>query len=211
MKDDDRKTILRRRAFFVTSALAALGGCAQGSPANQPDNAVHVPDALQDPVESDAAAEPPRQPNPNTRAGMPATDIPDGVTPRTRAYYETLYEAMAKLHVHVDTIESSLARCTGLDKECERNELPQIASAMNGIDDALEHIQSCGGKSPEAKAYLVREAEHLQFFAQRRGSAEEKLKQLLAPGGPDAELRLKKLREAGAVPRPCLEYACPEW
>lgn len=211
MKDDDRKTILRRRAFFVTSTLAALGGCARGSPANQPDNTVQVPEASEDPASGDAGAEPPRQPNPNTRAGMPPTDIPDGVTPRTRAYYETLYDAMAKLHAHVDVIEASIGRCKGLDGECEKNELPQIASAMNGIDDALERIQSCGGKSPEASVYLTRETAHLQFFGQRRGTMEEKVKQLLAPGGADAELRLRKLREAGAVPRPCLEYACPEW
>lgn len=211
MRDDDRKMILRRRAFFVTSALAALGGCARGSTANQPGNTVEVPVATEEPVGSDGGAEPPRQPNPNTRAGMPPTDIPDGVTPRTHAYYETLYDSMAKLHSHLDTIEASIGRCKGLDRECEKNELPQIANAMNGIDDALERIQSCGGKSPEARLYLVRETAHLQFFGQRRGSMEEKVKQLLAPGGADAEMRLRGLREAGAVPRPCLEYACPDW
>lgn len=209
--DDDRKTILRRRAFFVTSALAALGGCARGSPANQPDNTVQVPESTDDPVESDASTGPPRQPNPTGRAGMPPTDIPGGVTPRTHAYYENLYDVVESFHAHVDTIEASMSRCKGFDEACEKQELPRIAKALNGIDDVLERLHACGAKSDEAKAYMERESAHLRFVGQRRETMEQKLGELLAPGGKAAEAKLKSLREAGAVPRPCLEYACPEW
>lgn len=211
MSDDDRNTILRRRAFFVTSALAVLGGCARGGTANQPDNTVQVPVAQDESARADAGAEPSRQPNPDARAGMPATDVPDGITPRTRANYENLYDVVSKFHAYVDSIEAGIGRCQGLDERCDKTELPQIATALNGIDDTLERLHACGAKTDEAKAYMERENAHVRFIGQRRSAMEEKLKQLLAPGGAAAEARLKSLREAGAVPRPCLEYACPEW
>jgi hypothetical protein len=214
MKDEDRKTILRRRAFFVTSALAALGGCARPTtgPSATPgdDKTVQVPVAPDDPIEADAGEPPERAPS-SARSGLPPTDVPDGVKPITRSYYENLYQVVADLHRHIDAIEASIGRCKGFDKDCEKNQLPQIATAMNAIDDTLERIQSCGGRSPEAKAYMVREAEHMGFASKRRGQMEDSLKQLLASGGAAAEKSLKSLREAGAVPRPCLEYACPEW
>jgi hypothetical protein len=40
---------------------------------------------------------------------------------------------------------------------------------------------------------------------------EKAIEQLLTTGGPAAQQRLTTLRQASAVPRPCLDYACPEW
>jgi hypothetical protein len=212
LKDDDRRTILRRRAFFVTSALAALGCARPATHADQSGNTLQVPSTPSEPAGSDSSQPPDRTPAPNARAGMPPTDVPDGVKPFTRSSYEHLYDVMAAFHGHIDSIEASIARCTnGFDKSCQTNELPQIAKTLNAIDDTLERIHSCGGSSPEAKAYVLREAEHLRFAQDRRTRMEESLKQLLATGGAAAENSLKTLRDAAAVPRPCLEYACPDW
>lgn len=212
MKDDDRKTILRRRAFFVTTALAALGCARPAAHADESGNTVRVPSATSEPAGADAGEPPERTPAPDARAGIPPTDIPDGVKPFTRSSYEHLYKVMADLHGHFDSIEASMGRCKkGFDKDCEKTELPQIAKTLNAIDDTLERIHSCGGSSPEAKVYMLREAAHLKFAQDRRGRMDGALKQLLATGGAAAENSLKTLREAGAVPRPCLEYACPDW
>lgn len=215
MSDDDKKAILRRRTFFVTSALAALGSCTKTPPPTEPEpkpeQVVVVPEA-----ESDAGETPQAPPEAERDASstgeMPPTDVPAGVGEIARRNYETLYRVMRAAHEHLKAIEAQTPSCDVLDKACEPR-FAALATKFVAIDEELSGMRACGGSSAEAKAYREREAAHLQYLGDRKKRALDEIDRALAPGGTPAKERFKQLMQQAeaANPRPCLRYACPDW
>jgi hypothetical protein len=214
VNEDDRRAILRRRTFFVTSALAALGSC--GRPATpaadpEPENVVTVPVAEDDAGEV-AESPPPADRDAAADGDMPPMDVPDGVGEIAKRNYENLYRVMKESHRLLGEIEAALPKCNVLDKACE----PRFAALANKIqemDELMSSLRACGGSSAEAKAYREREVAHFRHLAERKGKALAEIDRALAPGGSSAKDRWLALVQAAeaANPRPCLKYACPDW
>lgn len=217
MSDDDRKAILRRRTFFVTSALAAIGSCARTAPPatepeTQPEQVVVVPSAEPDAGEVTTEAPPAPERDASNLGDMPPTDLPAKMGEIAKRNYETLYRVMKASHAHLTDIETTLPSCNILDKACDAK-FAAIATKFVAIDEELFGMRACGGTSAEAKAYREREAAHVKYLADRRKRAEDEIARILTPGGTQATDRwaaLKKQAQA-ANPQPCLRYACPDW
>jgi hypothetical protein len=213
MSDDDRKAILRRRTFFVTSALAAIGSCARTAPpATQPEQLVVVPSAEPDAGEVTAEAPPAPERDASNLDDMPPTDMPSNPGEIAKRNYETLYRVMKASHAHLTDIEMTLPSCNILDQACDAK-FAAIAAKLVEIDEELFGMRACGGTSAEAKAYREREAAHRKYLTDRRKRVEDEIERLAAKGGNGATERwvlLKKQAQA-ANPQPCLRYACPDW
>jgi hypothetical protein len=120
VSDDDRSTILRRRAFFVTSAVAAFGACARTPPAEpaSPAPVVSVPLAVEDAGEPpEDAATPVRDASPSTE-GPPPLVIPDGVSDTARGNYERLVRTMTRAYGVLDEIDAAIPSCPILSPKC---------------------------------------------------------------------------------------------
>jgi hypothetical protein len=214
MNEDDRKAILRRRTFFVTSALAALGSCARTTPPAtepNPENVVNVPVAEEDAGEV-AESPPPAERDAASHGDLPPLDVPDGVGEVAKRNYEVLYRVMKESHRLLGEIEAELPKCNILDSACEPR-FARLATKFQEMDDQMSSMRACGGSSPEAKAYREREALHFRFLSERKSATLAEIDRLLAPGGGPASDRWKAQLEAAeaANPRPCLKYACPDW
>lgn len=214
MSDDDKKAILRRRTFLVTSALAALG-CTKTPPATtepeKPEQVVVVPEAETD-AGSTAEAPPPPDRQPSNLGDMPPTDVPPGVGEIAKRNYETLYRVMKASHEHLTAIETTIPSCNVLDAACEPK-FAALATRFVAIEEEMFSMRACGGTSAEAKAYREREAAHQKYLAERKQRALDDIAKALAPGGTKATERWKALQASAeaANPRPCLRYACPDW
>lgn len=214
MSDDDKKAILRRRTFLVTSALAALGCTKAPQPTTEPEKpeqVVVVPEAQED---AGATTEAPPAPERDAAVlgDMPPTDVPAGVGEIAKRNYETLYRVMKASHEHLNAIEKMLPSCNILDASCEPK-FAALATKFVAIEEELFSMRACNGTSAEAKAYREREAAHMKYLAERKQRAQDDIDKVLAPGGTAAKERWQKLMQQAeaANPRPCLRYACPDW
>jgi hypothetical protein len=209
----DKKTILRRRAFLVTSALAALGGCGKAATTGgdtEPKSVVTVPGSEGDAGGAHDVPAPSSRHDAATVEGMPAMEVPEGVSAYGKSQYERLYGSMNRTHGLLAEIENELPSCSILEADCERR-FSRFAANLNGIEEELEGISPCGGESPEAREFAAHVTAHLTFLHKRRDRVEEAIAQRLRPGGEPARQRWQELVRAAARPRPCLEYACPKW
>lgn len=218
--DDDRSAILRRRAFFVTSAMAALGACAtqrtadSKEPSPPPATAtVSVPRAPPDAGEPEVdAALPERDAALATGDVQPPLVIPAGVSDTARAKYERLVSTMTRAYALLDDIERWMPSCNILMPKCEPA-FRRVAGQLHELDGMFQRMFVCHGSSEEAKTYGELERAHEQHYQKRRRVVLERIEASLAPHGDPARARWEKARQDAfsAAPHPCLKFGCPDW
>lgn len=137
-KPNDRATILRRRAFFVTSAVAALGSCARTTtpPAPAAPSVVSVPAADPDAGEPETDAALPSPADAATHSDAPPLDVPAGVSETARQKYERLASVMTRAYRILDEIDAELPNCSILDASCEPR-FRKIADKLHELDGAF--------------------------------------------------------------------------
>ena len=216
--DDDREAILRRRAFFVSSALTAtlgpsvLAGCPQDqptAPSAEPPT-VLVPE----PIETTApTAAPPPTPSPappEPTGDLPPLDVPDDVSAEARLHFENLARDVPPIHAHLAAASKLLATpCPIEDAACDAH-WESIARHLAKAKDALSYLgPRCPGSSKDAKRFDARHAMHAAAIRARIARVEERAASQLA--GDPAQRRCESHQRAAAVPRPCLKFACEDW
>jgi hypothetical protein len=214
MSDDDRCTILRRRAFFVTSAVAAFGACARTPPAEptSPAPVVSVPLAVEDAGEPPEDTAPPARDASPSAEGAPPLLVPAGVSDTARGNYERLVRTMTRAYGVLDEIDAAMPGCPVLSPKC----VPRwrdVAEKLHELDGMFQRLFVCHGSSPEAKTYADIEQAHQQHYGKRRARIQEQLDALLERGGDPARARWEELKRDAfqAAPHPCLKFACPDW
>lgn len=213
--DDDRAAILKRRAFFVSSALTAtLGGsslgCQQEKAAPGPEpRSVLVPETVETSAPTAAPPSPDPAPTPPKEDGPPL-DIPDDVSDAARPHYEGLARDVPKIHAELDAAAERLAtRCPIDDAACDAH-WESIARHLAKAKDALSHLgPRCPGSSKDAKRLEERLAMHASALRARIARLEERAASQLADEA--AKQRWQTHQRAAAIPRPCLKFACDEW
>lgn len=210
---DPRAAILKRRALFVGSALAAAGCTPNGNakPTEEPPTGQTGPTA---PVVSVAPApsapQPttttkPEEPPPKTVAGRPSYDVPEGVSDEAKKRYDRLHEFMKESHARLDPALATLPDCTL--RACEPR-YRQAATVLADLRKDQRLLYICPGKSDEAKAFQPHYEAHKKHLQERldlldnslrKASGDEKAYQALV-----AEIAMSK-------PIPCLSFACPDW
>ncbi|MCE7892289.1 MAG: hypothetical protein DYH12_21735 [Sorangiineae bacterium PRO1] len=208
---DDRAAVLRRRALFLGSTLAALGSCQKGGvpaeTAQGPVVAVPEGEAEDAGVDPDAATLPTREAGPRPRGNLPSLEIPAGISETARSNYENLVARMTRAHGVLDEIESMAPKCSMT--ACE-DKWALVAKKLFELEDSFGFFYGCEGSSEQAKAFAVRQKEHMDFYQARRKDVETWLTGLL---GEQGWARLQELleQERFANPRPCLSIACMDW
>jgi len=210
MSDWDRRTILERRALFLGSALATLGGCGRQSPAAepQPPHVLSIPatnDEAHAAVDAPDAASPPR--SPVSDGDMPPLDIPSGVSERARENYEALANRMTNAYGILTKMERSIPNCS--ITSCE-DKWRALAEKHISLDAGFRFAYTCPGNSADAKAYREREKAQMDYYAARRLRVEEAIYSALDAGG---NTRYEQIRAEiqSANPAPCLSFACSDW
>lgn len=209
---DDRAAVLRRRALFLGSTLAALGSCQKSGappPAAQ-GPVVAVPEGRAEDAggtEPEGGSLPGREGGQRPRDGMPTLDVPEGVSDTARRRYEDLARVMTRAHSLLDDIEAALPRCGIAD--CE-DQWAGVARKLFELEDSQRFFFACGGTSEEAKAFARRHKEHTDFYNARYQEMEGRLRAMLGDAGRN---RLQELlaEERRAHPRPCLSIRCVDW
>jgi hypothetical protein len=212
-RDADRRVVLERRALFLSSALAAFGGCARsGAPAEHAETPVVALPTESDGdagavVHSDAALPPREDPTPREGA-MPSLAIPDDVSANARTRYETLARVMSGAHRSIDDILANIPSC-GIG-ECEAD-WRRVARQVFDLDGQFRFFYVCPGSSEEAKAYAERSEAHQKYYAERRATMDAKIASAL--GSDPAKKRFEQLIDdvRSANPVPCLSFACRDW
>lgn len=208
--DDDRAAILRRRAFFVRSALTAtLGatqvGCPQEKPA--PETVTVLPDAPP-PTAAPTASAPPPAPEPAVE--LPPLDVPTDVSAEARVHFEKLARDVPAIHAELADASKTLAeRCPIDDAACDAH-WEAIAKHLAEAKDALADLgPRCPGSSDDAKRFDERLALHANVIRARIDRLENRVASQLADAA--AKKRWAEHQEASAIPRPCLKFACEDW
>lgn len=214
----NREAILRRRAFFVTSAIGALGCSPEQSSRPPPTTAAPTANEVQVPatpeptasVDSDAPAPPPRA-TPDAGA-MPSLDVPPGVSEVAQGHYEDLARDVPRLHNELDGLEKLVPdACAIGEARCD--------AAWRKLADGLWQFQRelwrlgprCGGSSEDAKAFGERLQAHRQHLEKRRDDIVARVQGQLAESSDKQRWDKHQLEARKAAPQPCLKYACPEW
>jgi hypothetical protein len=205
--EDPRALILRRRAVFVTSALAATGCQPNGK---EPDVGTTAPTT---PVVSVASSPKPAAPVPTVEPvdpppkdpGRPGYDIPDGVSEEAKKRYERLHRFMKESHAKLDPVLSDLPDCT-LAK-CEPK-YQVAATVLADLRKDLRLFYICPGQSDEAKAFQPHYKAHQKHLHDRLEKLDAELEK--ASGDADGYHALLK-QIAMSKPVPCLSFACPDW
>ena len=209
MKDDgDKSAILRRRAFFVTSALAALGSCTrEPTPAVTP---VVVPEPAPDAGVEAMDAAPPSPERDSGEAELPSLEPPEGVSEAAQRYYQTLASKTKAAHEALDRIERALPKaCDFGSAGCEPT-WRSLADAFHDVERAMALYFVCPSESEDARAFKLVEKAHLDHLKQRRERVERAALER-AGGANTARWEELKNQAAMAHPMPCLKFACPEW
>jgi hypothetical protein len=212
MNPADRALILRRRALFVGSTLAALGSCAREAPPAEhgKSETVMIPEADRDAAGAaegqDGAAVPPRV---RPSGDLPPFDTPPGVSGVARDNYEHLARTMQAAHRTLDELESAIPTCPISDPSCE-NRWRAVAERQYELENVFRFYHICPGRSEEARAFNERDKAHRAYFEARRSKLQARLEAALGAGGAQRfEQMLMDVRQARPVP--CLSFACSDW
>jgi hypothetical protein len=203
--DDPRAAILRRRAAFVGSALAAAGCTPNGK---EPDVGTTAPPT---PVVSVAPTSKPPAPTstavvePPPKDASPGYAIPEGVSEGARERYERLHRFMKESHARLDPVLARLPDCTVA--ACEARYV-EAATVLSDLRKDLRLFHICPGKSAEAQAFQPHYEAHVKHLRERLERLDEGLRR--ASGDEDAYRAI--LRDiAMSNPVPCLSFGCPDW
>ncbi len=217
MPNDDRSAILRRRAFFVSSAMAALGACTRTPPA-EPEaptpRVVSVPSVPQDAAVSSEDAPAPE----STADAAPDSDVapplimPAAVSDTARAKYEQLISTMTRAYRVLDEIEADMPSCGISSAKCAPS-YRRIATKLHELDGMFQRMFVCGGSSPEAKSYEDLARAHQRHYEKRRSNIQQRIDALLAADGESGKTLWQDFRRDAfqAAPHPCLKFGCPDW
>jgi hypothetical protein len=202
---------MRRRAAFLTSALAAVG-C---TPAAQQDSAqpqatpttpvVTIPQATPAPTTTGPEVEP-EPPAPKPSSGKrPPYDVPNGVSEIAKKNYERLHTTTKKLHSVLDEMDNRAPRCAIANASCEQ-EFRDEAERWHEIQRTLRMFYFCPGKSAEAVAFGKHRQAHDAHLRERIAAVDERIGRLA--GDPK---RWEQIKTEQAKPVPCLSFACKDW
>jgi hypothetical protein len=215
-REVDRARILRRRAAFIGSALAALG-CSRGSPpakgpapSGEPHAVVSVPRATDEEPPGEvppAAAERPKPPR-----STPPLEVPEGVSEQARERFVRLATQMNEIYDFIDGIEVP-ERCDVTDAGCE-SAWRKLAEDLLDLEQKSRWIRSpCKGSSEAAKLHAQRAEQHAAHVAALRQEIAEKIESLIAAGGKSAQEGWAKIERDARRARPvvCLSFGCVDW
>jgi hypothetical protein len=207
---------LRRRAAFLSTALAAFGGCSRSAPpADEPAGAsrteVVVPEAESDAgTINEAVPEPEQRPKPVL--APPSLETPPGVSETARERFDGLGKQMREIYALLDSLDVP-QKCDIASASCDAR-WRKLASDLVTLDDRARWISSpCRGSSKDAKLYAEREKEHVDYLALRRKQLMAEIDEALASGGALAQKRWKEHQREARLNRPqvCLSYGCVDW
>lgn len=206
----DRAAILRRRAFFVGSALTALTGCPkQESPQQEKPPVVGVDPASSASTPSPHPVSPPPVP-PEPAGKMPSLAIPPDAKGVVRQEYERIANDVPRIHAELDGASQALGTiCDITDPKCDAAWMKvakHLAQAENLIFDLAP---LCPATSVPGKAFEARLHEHQNHIDDRKKGLSQRIDALL--NSDKAKLAWKTHKAKAAVPRPCLDYGCGEW
>jgi hypothetical protein len=203
----DRLTILRRRAFFVGSALAAMGCPRDPSPQPgvQPTVGVEPASSAElatSGVTTHGTSEPGEK--------MPPLDVPSDVNATAKANFESLAQEIPAIHKELDAANAALdGICSIGDRDCDPR-WQEVAKHFGQLDVYLDNLAPrCPGTSADAKRFEERLAQHKAFIAKRKSAIEARIAALVADGA--AKQKWQDHLAGAVVPRPCLDYSCSDW
>ncbi len=208
MDEIDRRLILRRRALFVGSALAALG-CGKGGapPEHASDKPVVVvpaePEGTDEEEETEIATDAGTERR--VRKDAPSLQIPDGVSQTARQNYEHLAKTFGEAYDVLDDIETTLASCSIDDASCE-SRWRELAERQYEMEEAFRFFHICPGSSDEAKAFRERELAHRAYLDERRA---EVWKDRSASSKTKFDEMVSTIRMS--KPSVCLSFGCMDW
>jgi hypothetical protein len=214
MNDDaDRAQILRRRALFMSSALAALGcsgpaGSAKGAPV-PPVVSVPPPGAG-----ADAGTEAPPKASPRSPPDgeMPPLDVPEGMGDDPRQQFDRLYGQVRDAHALLERLEKALpGDCTVTNAACDTR-WRSIADGLLEYEEMFRFMQPiCKGSSAAAKLWEERARAHLEYLSKRRGRLDARIVELVQ--SEPARTRWDQHQQDAQLARPqiCLSFACTDW
>ena len=219
--DADKRQILRRRAFFVSSALGALG-C---TPAEAPSGAGTAPSPATNDVPIPSATTPGEatsdagvddaSPPPRVEAGaseMPSLEIPSGINKVAVGHYQNLQRDVPALHARLDELEELIPdACAIGEARCD--------AAWRRLADGLWDLQRrlwrlgprCAGSSEDAKAFNERLQAHRQLLERRQKQIVDTVTQGLSATADRERWEKHQTEARAASPQPCLKYACEDW
>lgn len=216
-KDSDRTQILRRRAFFVSSALTALGCNNSGRPPEgQPSSTteptappVTTAPATAEPTASatataSAAPEPPRE--------GPDLSTPPGVGSVAAENYAQLRETVAEIRKSIEGLASTLPdACKVTDQACDL-QWRKLAEGLLEIDKSIRRLPPrCGGSSDEAKAYFKTRDAARKDLEERVAALSKRISALVATQAEQERWAGHQADAKQANPEPCLKFACTDW
>jgi hypothetical protein len=208
--DDSRDTILRRRMFFVSSALTVLTASTAGCPPQQTQPPTPTPVASVPTSTSTAEPDPVPDPEPPPKpSSLPPLDVPAGVNETAKAHYERLATIVPQIHEKLDAAEKEAASpCDILDPSCKVWE--SLAAQLAAVDDQRRDLSPrCGGSSADARAFDERLELHQKVIQERIDAIQKGLQKRLDAAAK--KQRWAEQQEAAAVPQPCLKFRCDEW
>ncbi|MCS6898509.1 MAG: hypothetical protein RMJ98_02130 [Myxococcales bacterium] len=202
---NDREQILRRRAVFLSSALAVLAGCErQGGTAPPPVTAL-MPEAF--------AGGTPLTPSPEGPGLPPPEEPPPSLEPplevgKYRKIGVDLAELLREMRREIEEIEQSFPR------ECQdgcQSTLKPLADKLRAFTSNLRDLSPlCPPSSPEGRALDKWQKEHLRYLQRRLVRIEEAAKALAQRyEGQAGEATWTALRREEMRPMVCL--SCARW
>jgi hypothetical protein len=211
--DDDRAQILRRRAAFVSSALAALG-CSGAQPAPAAGGETPVVSVPPAPAkgEEPAAEQPPVAAEPAEQHPQPSYELPPGISDEARSRFEHLFTQVKSAHALLERMERTLpVRCDVTSSACDA-QWRSIADGFVDYDELVRFLAPvCPGSSQGAKLYLERSRAHLDALAKRRGRLEQRIVDLMQTDVARARWDAHQGDARQARPMVCLSFACSDW
>ena len=207
--DEIRAAILRRRAAFVGTALAACGctPSASDGATTSTSPVVTLPTASGEPA--------PVEPS-TTASGVPVVPadqlppylMPSGISAAAKAHYERLNTTMQRVHGLLDSIDKDLPSCDLLKGGACEEAFGSIADRIHEVDRSLSFFHVCPGSSDDAKAYQSHHDAHLAFVRDRFARVKAAVAAAAGEQGADT---WAKVQADHAQPHPCLSFACPDW
>ena len=218
-KDSDRAQILRRRAFFVSSALTALGCNNSGRPPEgQPSSTTDPttpPVATAPPTAtSTATAEPTASASatPEPPSEGPDLSTPEGVGEVAAENYKRLREAVGEIRKSITELGATLPdSCRVTDQACDL-QWRKLAEGLLEIDKSIRRLPPrCGGSSEEAKAFFKQREAARDDLQQRVAALSKRISALVATQAEKERWETHQADAKQANPEPCLKFACTDW